>query len=87
MDRDWGGGPSPWWRRHCSSAPFRVLLRCGDAGSWLLAVAIGCLAPDYAWDDLLGRGLLIRQLHSQILEETFELLGALALWASTMVSL
>jgi hypothetical protein len=66
---------------------FRALLRRGDAGSGLLAVAVGCLALAYAWDDLLGRGLIIRKLHSQILEETFELLGALAFWASTVVSL
>jgi hypothetical protein len=68
-------------------APLKNLLRRGDTASGLFAVAIGSLVLGYALDDLLGRGLLISRVHSQILEETFELLGAMAFLASVVAVL
>jgi len=74
---------APLWRRR---GPLKGLLCRGDASTGLLAVAVGCLGLGYVLDDLLGRGLVLHQVHSQIIEETSELLGALTWCAGSVLN-
>lgn len=73
----------PLW---CLWKPLKGLLCRGDVVTGLLAVAAGCLGMGYILDDLLGRGQVLHQVHSQIIEETCELLGALAFCAGNVVN-
>lgn len=73
---------SPLWRRRVD---LKGLLRGGDAGMGLMAMAFACLGLGYALDDVLGRGLVLSRRHSRIIEETWELLGVLACYASSIV--
>jgi hypothetical protein len=63
-------------------ARWRTLLRRGDRETWLLVAALGCLAAGYLVDDIVGRLAGIDRARTKPVEETLELVGALAYWLS-----
>lgn len=62
--------------------PWRTLLRRGDRGTWLLLAALGCLATGYVLDDIVGRWTAVDRHRTKMVEETLELVGAVAFWMS-----
>lgn len=64
-----------------------VQLKRRDLGAWLFLAGVGALALGYASDDLLGRDQFVHYHVSQMFEESFELLAALAFALTTILSI
>ena len=63
-------------------ARWRTLLRRGDRETWLLVAALVSLAAGYLLDDIVGRWTGIDRAWTKPVEETLELVGAVAYWMS-----
>jgi hypothetical protein len=63
-------------------ARWRPLLRQGDRETWLLVAALACLAAGYLLDDIVGRWTGLDRAWTKPVEETLELVGAVAFWTS-----
>jgi hypothetical protein len=61
---------------------WRTLLGRGDRETWLLVAALACLAAGYALDDIVGRWAGMDRAWTKPVEETLELVGAVAYWLS-----
>jgi len=67
--------------------PRLALLVLGrDPGVWLFGVGGGFLVLGYLFDDLIGRGLLMSLVASQVLEEGSETVGAALVSASVLLT-
>jgi hypothetical protein len=67
--------------------PRLALLVLGrDPGVWLFGLGGGFLVLGYLFDDLVGRGLLMSLVASQVLEEGSETIGAALVSASVLVT-
>lgn len=62
-------------------------LRRRDLGAWLFLTALAAIAAGYASDDLLGRNQFVPEAASQLLEESFELVAALAMLLTVIVAI
>lgn len=62
--------------------PWLALLRRRDRVAWLIVACLGCLVAGYAIDDIVARLRWVDRSLTKPVEETLELVGALAFWAS-----
>ncbi len=67
-------------------APVVRLLRRGDAPTYLFLASVALLGLGYVMDDLLGRGAMMPETYTLVAEETAELLGVMAFFASLVLT-
>jgi hypothetical protein len=65
--------------------PWLALLRRRDRAAWFAAVSFSCLAAGYAIDDVVARRVALGPAVTKPVEETLELLGAVAFLVSVVL--
>lgn len=60
--------------------PWRAMLRRRDRETWLYLATLACLVAGYLLDDIVGRWAGVDRVQTKVVEETLELMGAVAFW-------